>query len=799
MPRLALAALALCALPAPARGVPLLPGARPPYPPRRGGCTMQVKLQQMAPAPVSVVFLEQPRGDAASMRAVFDQIAREGFSGLKQLVLATPLNETRAAFLAREKAAAHAAFDAGLAPFYFGDVGGWECFTDELLAELALPADAPPWALQAAPAMRAYQAARTRARIDAMILTSYQLGEPGAGNPVLAPALVPAFADWLNGTYLRNLTALQLAWADPFRGNLDAPEFGNVSAAAASLAVDPAGWPSHDYRRYRDSMRFQADALLAKIDAGIDALLALDADAPVRTGGASLQLNAAYYSWDLFAQGALAERAGSFYISSHLPWHYSGFQHEVDRPVFFEVSAAVAAGRGAWPGEWESTGGPSQYSGGQATAVDAGVITKLMLSYVAAGMRGIGLWTYNGRTKGQEMGEYMLTSLQGRPTARSAAAGAIARALDAWRWELWADDGGAPVVGIFYGWENEAVSARLGLQAPPFECATQPDADCRFFSSRELTAPVLARLGWARALVDAHVPFTHVSEEDVRGARLGALGLRTLVLPHVLGLPPDLLPAIRAWQLAGGRVVADMPWLLLDAPGGELHDQAASAAADIFGAYVAEFASVETPADGQAMAAHLAGAAAAPTRVPRGQYARLELTHATVALAFDAPHAATPALLEARAGAGSAALVNFEAGRLHAAPAGLAVAPAAGPLVDVGATLALSAWMAAVATDGGALAPAWAASPLGVPVFLRSAVFNGSSVRHWFALYDDVVAAGTAGAGGVNVTIDAPWATASARDAVTGADVPVGGNASHTRLFLHVPWRSGVWVRSVDA
>jgi hypothetical protein len=41
-----------------------------------------------------------------------------------------------------------------------------------------------------------------------------------------------------------------------------------------------------DYRRYRDSMRFQADALLAKIDAGIDALLALDADAPVRTGGA---------------------------------------------------------------------------------------------------------------------------------------------------------------------------------------------------------------------------------------------------------------------------------------------------------------------------------------------------------------------------------------------------------------------------------------------------------------------------------------------------------------------------------
>ena len=233
--------------------------------------------------------------------------------------------------------------------------------------------------------------------------------------------------------------------------------------------------------------------------------------------------------------------------------------------------------------------------------------------------------------------------------------------------------------------------------------------------------------------------------------------------------------------------------------GGGLHDQSQSAAADIFGAFVAEFASVETPADGQAMAARLGGAGAAPTRVPRGQYARVELTHARVALAFEPPHDATPALLEARAGAGSAALVNFEAGRLHAAPAALAVAPVAGPLADVGATLALSAWMAAVATDGGALAPAWTATPLGVPVFLRSAAFNGSSVRHWFALFDDIVAAGTAGAAGVNVTIDAPWPTAAARDAVTGAALAVEGNATHSRIRVHVPWRSGVWVRSVDA
>jgi hypothetical protein len=157
----------------------------------------------------------------------------------------------------------------------------------------------------------------------------------------------------------------------------------------------------------------QADALLGKLQAIIQARLATDPDEPVRTGGANLQLNQALYSWDLWAQGQLAVPAGSLYISSHLPWHYSEFQHEVDRPEFFQISMAVAAGRAAWPGEWESTGGPSQYSGGQATGVDAGVMTKLMLTYVAAGMKGIGLWTYNSRQKGQEMGECVVANTLG--------------------------------------------------------------------------------------------------------------------------------------------------------------------------------------------------------------------------------------------------------------------------------------------------------------------------------------------------------------------------------------------------
>lgn len=43
--------------------------------------------------------------------------------------------------------------------------------------------------------------------------------------------------------------------------------------------------------------------------------------------------------------------------------------------------------RGGWTGEWESTGGPTLYSGGQSTSVDAGTMRRLLLGYLAAGMK----------------------------------------------------------------------------------------------------------------------------------------------------------------------------------------------------------------------------------------------------------------------------------------------------------------------------------------------------------------------------------------------------------------------------
>jgi beta-galactosidase len=548
------------------------------YPQNLSLCPMQTKLSLLSPFPVSVVWIEQ-RGDTMeSIAAKFQEIRSLGFTALKQIQLAESYATTEEELENRTRAIFNLALDSGLIPYWY-ETGGWECITLDLLAALGIDASTPPWAVVQDPRMTAHQDGVLRARVANMTFAPYKLGEPGAGNPILTPAQVPAFAAWLDTTYGGNATALLPLWQDPYRNNLTVPEFSDFLSAASLLTLPGAA--SHDYRRYRDSMRWQADALDSAFEAMLAAALAHDPNEPQRTGAAMLLLNQAYYGWDVFQHARLAVDAGSFYISSHLPWHYSELQHEIDRPVFFSVSMCVDAARGAWPGEWESTGGPSQYSGGFSTSVDAGIMRKLLLTYIGAGMRGIGLWTYNGRQKGQESAEYMLETIQGRPSQRARAAGAVAAALQTWRWELWQSDD-EPVVAVLYSWENEAVAGRLFLQTPPFEC-TWDDLDCGLFNAREMNAPALARMGWARALVDAHVPFTHVDEDGVRGGLLDSISsIRTLVIPHALALSTDILDVVRDWQLRGGRVVADMPFLLMGNDS-VVVDQSLTSAADIFG------------------------------------------------------------------------------------------------------------------------------------------------------------------------------------------------------------------------
>jgi beta-galactosidase len=770
------------------------------YPPKRGDCSLSTKISQLAPFPIAPVLIEQPGYTLLNVSQMFNQMYNEGFRAIKQILLSVDVMESEESYLNRTKEWFHLALDNGLSPWWY-EKGGWECITEELLTELNLTLTSDPWELEVNPQMIAYQIALQRSRIDAMVtLPVFNLGEPGAGNPIISPSLIPAFSDWLNSSYEGDINSLLLSWQDPYRGNFTQMEAVDFQSAATLLSTPTGGWPSHDYRRYRDSMRFQADAFLSRINSSITTLLAVDVNAPVRTGGASLQLNQAYYSWDLFNQGRLAARAGSFYISSHLSWHYAGYQHEIDRPVMFEISTAVAAAgtAGAWPGEWESTGGPSQYSGGQATSVGPGGITKLLLTYIALGMRGVGLWTYNSRPKGQEMGEYALTGLQGKPTLRSKAAGDISKACNQYRWELWQSTQ-APVVAILYSWENEAIAGRLSMQEPTWECSLQ-DLDCQFFNGREQGAPNRARLGWVRALVDAHIPFTHVDETMVREGTLSTLGVKVLVIPHTLGMPPDLLPTIENWQSnEGGRVVADQPYLLMDAPSGWLHDQSLSLSQSIFGAYVTEYHSVEAPFDGQAMAVDLSEGYRHV--LGRGQYSEFQVLNGIIKQSFLPPFDDIPALIEVNVGKGSGAIINFEAGSHASVPSNLIVSSSTGVNSNVSQTLAFSKWMADVITSEGTLSPSWKAFPFGIPVFLRSALFNGTSTRHIFALYDDLVAPTLLEFQnkGINVTVVMPWNTNEAVDAITGESLPFMYNGTHTSIEFVVGFRSGRWIRSVDS
>ena len=56
-------------------------------------------------------------------------------------------------------------------------------------------------------------------------------------------------------------------------------------------------------------------------------------------------LNQAYYGWDMWAHAKTVQLYDSFYISSHLQWHYSEAQREIDRPVYFSQRVTVDAGR----------------------------------------------------------------------------------------------------------------------------------------------------------------------------------------------------------------------------------------------------------------------------------------------------------------------------------------------------------------------------------------------------------------------------------------------------------------------
>jgi hypothetical protein len=249
----------------------------------------------------------------------------------------------------------------------------------------------------------------------------------------------------------------------------------------------------------------------------------------------------------------------------------------------------------------------------------------------------------------------------------------------------------------------------------------------------------------------------------------------------------------------------------MDLPSGWLIDQSISLSKELFGVYITEYNSVETPFDGQAMSLDLGNGSI--HYLGRGQYSYFQVTDAILSQSFLLPFNDIPAVFENIVGVngGSSAFINFEAGSHAALPSDLKIASSTGINSNITQTLALSQWMINIALGSSSttsssststsIQPSWTASPFGIPVFLRSSLFNNTSVRHIFAFYDDLVAPSLLlqGETGIEVILELLWnTTRDVFDVITGESISFTVTGNKTIIKFLIGFRSARWLRTID-
>jgi len=592
---------------------------------------MQRKLRTIAPIPVGVVFIQRPEMTEEDIRSHFRLMKKLGFTCLKGMMTCPGTTSQQLM---------HMALDEGIIPWWY-DEGGWEGITDELLDRLGIPRHTPVEQIRTHPAFLAHQEQVFRERIDrsanAPVDQSVREGDdvPFSFDMELHPGAVPHFVAWLKATY-GSVAALNDAWNMRHAGIAEGKTiWTNWDEVAAGIpTVNPK-----EYRHLRDILRFKADLYIGRIRAKVDRALARDPHEPMRAGGEmGLFLPFASRATDMEGIAEEMARGGSFYPSIHLAWHFEEADFEVARCIYMQASLAQDWFKGGWAATWESTGGPQQLSGGKGwepagaakTAgftVDDGVMTQLMLSYLAAGFKGFGMWCWNARSAGWEAGEYALLDRHQQPTARTVKVGQIGQAARRWRDELW-QARKEPLVGVFVDFDNEATWAAIATMG----------------RSKFKHTPVQARIGVSRALIDANVPWEHVTASDLRHGL--APRYKVIYLPATIALSSDVLDILSHYVYGGGRLVLDMPSAWYDEYGRLLSTAAWTTFERTFGCSIRDFqyaSNVPRSIDGRAL---------------DGFVVDLGLTHAAALAAYDNGQ---PAVTEARYGRGTAVVLGYEA------------------------------------------------------------------------------------------------------------------------------------------
>jgi len=539
---------------------------------------MQQKFRKLAPVPYGVVFLPWAGMTEDDMRKHFRMMKELGFTNLKQTM------GTKA--WPREKILS-VALEEGVIPFWYGE-GGWEDITPTLLKKVGLPEDMEVKEARIHPKMIEYQNT-----VLAKHLSTWKDPLPGQDDfkrydhkpdMYLRSTDLPLFKKWVQEKY-ETVEELSAAWnlaevgipGDPYE-SWEAFEEDDIVKYFPDKEYVIVPKNGREYGKVRDILRFKADMYLENVKFFKQNVYP---EQPQRAGGEmGLFLPFASRATDMEGIAETMAERGSFYPSIHLAWHYEEVQYEVARCIYMQSSIATDWFKGGWASTWESTGGPQQLSGGKGWnilsqfetpgfTVDEGTMTQLLLSYMAGGFKGAGLWSWNYRNAGWESGEYALLNRQLEPGPRAIRAGKIAKAADKYRDEIWAAHK-EPYVGVLVNWDNEAIwSAVSGPGRTHFK-----------------HYPIKARIGISRALINANVPWEHVTPIDLEKG----LGKRykVIYLPAQSAINDELFPILEQYVKDGGRLVLDAPGAWWDAQGRVLKTGKGTPFEKLFGASVAD-------------------------------------------------------------------------------------------------------------------------------------------------------------------------------------------------------------------
>lgn len=515
----------------------------------------QRRFRKLCPVPLGVVFLPWAGMTEEDMRQHFRLMRKLGFRNLKQTMPSPQWSRQRIL---------EVALDEGIIPTRFGD-GAYAGDLDELCAELGISADLSLHEKLRHPKMWAHQKAVFARRVtwdgnevtgaEGTVLedAGYQAFDRTKGlrlypDPILRSDAEPFFKQWAEEQY-GTIEALNAAWNNEEVGIQEVPYTSWEDFHADT------GLKRHNQREYRylrDILRFKADTFVARLRTDLEAARQRDPEEP-QSGGCEMGifLPFAWRGCDMEANAEVLRDYGTFSPSIHLAWHFEEIHFEVARAVYMQASLTVDWFKGGWNAAWETTGGPQQFSGAKGWdrraqestpgyQVHEGTMSQLICSYLAAGYRGAGFWTWNFRRAGWEGGEYALLDRQGHPSPRALRVGQFAQAADRLREEIW-QLRKEPLVGVFWNWDSDAIWAAISV--------TGRDHFKNY--------PVHARIGAARALINGNIPWEHVTANDVRDGL--APRYRTIYLPAQVAIDEPLLERLAGYVEAGGRLVLDAP------------------------------------------------------------------------------------------------------------------------------------------------------------------------------------------------------------------------------------------------